>query len=284
MAAQIAVYITFYIVAVMIAGPVFYWAAGYLAGITLTGLFAALATNALCLRIYESASLDRSGLGWSPASRVNLGLGVLGGAAAASLVLGPPLLTGAAMMQRSPQDADGTLGMFFFVGAMLLCGAAGEEILFRGFAFQKLLSVLGPAATILPIGVIFALMHASNPSATPLGLVNTGGFGMLFGYAFLRTHDLWLPIGLHFGWNITLPLFGANVSGLKMKLTGYTIEWSASTIWSGGEYGPEGSIMTSAVLFALFVLIWKAPVRRQHSALLDPPTENALCERGAPSA
>jgi hypothetical protein len=247
-------------------------------------LFAALATNALCLRIYESASLDRSGLGWSPASRVNLGLGVLGGAAAASLVLGPPLLTGAAMMQRSPQDADGTLGMFFFVGAMLLCGAAGEEILFRGFAFQKLLSVLGPAATILPIGVIFALMHASNPSATPLGLVNTGGFGMLFGYAFLRTHDLWLPIGLHFGWNITLPLFGANVSGLKMKLTGYTIEWSASTIWSGGEYGPEGSIMTSAVLFALFVLIWKAPVRRQHSALLDPPTENALCEPGAPSA
>jgi membrane protease YdiL (CAAX protease family) len=88
---------------------------------------------------------------------------------------------------------------------MLLAGAAGEEILFRGYGFQMLIRTLGPAGAVLPVGVLFALLHAGNPHATWLGLTNTAGFGILFGYAFLRSRDLWLPIGLHFGWNLTLP-------------------------------------------------------------------------------
>ena len=44
-------------------------------------------------------------------------------------------------------------------------------------------------------------------------------------------------------------------------------------LWSGGDYGPEASILTSAVLFALFVFLWKAPVRQQRNALLDQPVE-----------
>ena len=108
-------------------------------------------------------------------------------------------------------------------------------------------------------------MHAMNPNSTSLGVVNTTGFGVLFGYAFLRSGDLWLPIGLHFGWNFTLPLFGVNVSGLTIKLTGRQMEWSAGPVWSGGEYGPEGSVLTSIVLLALALFLWKAPIRTQHS-------------------
>jgi hypothetical protein len=76
---------------------------------------------------------------------------------------------------------------------------------------------------------------------------------------------LWLPIGLHFGWNFTLPLFGVNVSGLTIKLTGHEMEWSAGTLWSGGEYGPEGSVLTTMVLLALALYLWKAPIRSQPS-------------------
>ena len=39
------------------------------------------------------------------------------------------------------------------------------------------------------MGVLFALLHAFNPSASVPGIVNTAGFGILFGYAFLRSHD-----------------------------------------------------------------------------------------------
>ena len=163
---------------------------------------------------------------------------------------------------------------------MLFCGASGEELLFRGYGFQLLLRSLGPFATILPIGIVFAALHAFNPHASYLGIVNTAGFGILFGYAFLRSYDLWLPIGLHFGWNVTLPLFGVNVSGLKIGVTGYALEWTSGVLWSGGDYGPEGSILTSAVMAVLFAYVWKAPVARQVSALLGPPAGEVPCVPG----
>ena len=60
------------------------------------------------------------------------------------------------------------------------------------------------------------------------------------------------------------------------------MRWSAGTLWSGGEYGPEASILTSAVLFLLFAYLWKAPIRRQPSALLDPPAGDVTCVPGQP--
>jgi len=135
----------------------------------------------------------------------------------------------------------------------------GEELMMRGYGFQILLAHLGPWATIIPCGVLFALLHTANPNASWLGLANTAGFGVLFGYAFVRSRDLWLPAGLHFGWNITLPLFGANVSGLRMNVAGHDMVWTAGNLWSGGAYGPEASLLTSIVMILLAVYIWKAP-------------------------
>ena len=52
------------------------------------GTFAAAAVaNALALRIYERGQLSDVGLGWTPAARRNLSLGVLGGLLAAALVV-----------------------------------------------------------------------------------------------------------------------------------------------------------------------------------------------------
>ncbi len=214
------------------------------------------------------------GLRWNLLSRMNLLWGLLGGVLAASLVLVPPLVVRAAHFTQVTTDH----GSFPYLLALLAIGASGEELCFRGYAFQRLLATLGPAATILPVGIIFAFMHESNPNANWFGLANTAGFGVLFGYAFLRSRDLWLPIGLHFGWNLTLPLFGVNLSGLRMNVTGYEMSWTAGDLWSGGAYGPEASISASLVLLALFYFVWKAPIRRQSSPLTDPPAESAKCE------
>jgi hypothetical protein len=93
---------------------------------------------------------------------------------------------------------------------------------------------------------------------------------------------LWLPIGLHFGWNLTLPLFGVNVSGLRMDETGYEMSWTACALWSGGAYGPEASVLTSAVVVLLSLYVWKAPIRRQTSLLIDPPAESDVCDSSLP--
>ncbi|MBM3774437.1 MAG: CPBP family intramembrane metalloprotease [Acidobacteria bacterium] len=268
-ALKIVVYVFLYLAAVSLIGPLATWAGGYLAGVTAGGFAAALFANWMAMRIYEGRPLSGIGLGWRRASAANLGLGLAAGAVAACLVLAPPLAVGAARLSQTP-PGDFELAASLFLPVILFLGSAGEEIAFRGFGFQVLLGGIGPWATVLPVGILFAALHAANPNATWLGLANTAGFGILFGYAFLRSRDLWLPIGLHYGWNLTLPLFGVNVSGITMKVTGYTMEWTAGELWSGGAYGPEASVLTSAIFPALFLFLWRAPVCRQSAPLLGP--------------
>lgn len=241
---------------------------GPLVASTLGGFAAAGVANALAMRIWERSNLAAIGLGWNSASVRNLLLGLAGGIGSALIVLVGPAMEGAAQFVKAP--GQGAWPSAVFVLTLLVFGAIGEEMMFRGYAFQVLMGALGPFATRSPVSVLFALMHSSNLNVTPLALVNTGLWGILFGFAFWRSGDLWLPIGLHLGWNWMLPLFGANLSGFTMNVTGYVMRWRPGQEWlGGGAYGPEASPLTSAVLVALFVwLMWKAPVRRQTPYLL----------------
>jgi uncharacterized protein len=223
--------------------------------------------NFLAMRIYERTHLAYIGLNWNARSRRNLLVGLVGGMASAYLVVGGPLLVRAAEL-RAVADHSANWRTFLFVSVVLLFGAFGEEMFFRGYGFQVLVGVLGPGATILPVSVLFSLAHASNQNVSMLGLLNTAGWGIVLGYAFLRGGDLWLPIGLHFGWNWTLPMFGVNLSGFTMNITGYEVHWKTSQLWSGGDYGPEGGLLTTLVILALMVYLHKAPVLRQTPFLL----------------
>ena len=282
---RVAIRVGVYIVLFILTAYVFGWVltgVAYLAGIVATSLLAAGFANWLSLRIFEGRHLIDAGLWWNRASWANLVIGLVGGVGAATAVLLPALVFRAAHLTPNP-SIQPTFGSVIFLIVVLTCGVFGEELLFRGYAFQLLLAAAGPFATIVPTGVLFALLHSSNPNATWFGLANTGAFGILFGYAYLRSRDLWLPVGLHLGWNFTLPLFGVNLSGLRINVTGYEMSWTAGALWSGGEYGPEASILTSAVVLVLFAYLWKAPIRRQFSPIADPPAENVLCEP-APSS
>jgi membrane protease YdiL (CAAX protease family) len=274
---HVAVYVALYFATAFVFSGILVWLGGYLTGITGTGLLSAVFANWLALRIYEDRHLIQIGLWLNRRSAENLALGLAGGAGAAVIVLAPALAVGAAHIVDTPADHP-TAGSIIFVGILLAAGSVGEELFFRGYGFQKLLAACGPWATVIPVGVVFGLLHGGNPAASWFSTANTAGFGILFGYGYLRSRDLWLPIGLHFGWNFTLPLFGVNVSGLTMKVTGYVMAWNAGPLWSGGEYGPEASILTSAVLVGLFAFLWKAPIRRQASPLTDPPSESTVCE------
>jgi membrane protease YdiL (CAAX protease family) len=264
---RIGVYIFLYLAAIFVFARLVIAAGGYFLGVTLSQLLASVSANWLALRIYGRRRLADLGLEWNWDSARNLALGLAGGIGSASLVLGPALATRFASLAPIA-GSHMSWDIFLFTAAGITAGSAGEEILFRGFGFQSLLRIWGPHTTAFTVGALFAALHGGNPNSTWLGLVNTAGFGILFGYALLRSGDLWLPIGLHTGWNFTLPLFGVNVSGLTMRLTGFEMRWNADPLWSGGEYGPEGSILTSAVLLALALFVWKAPVQKQELQLL----------------
>ena len=231
------------------------------------GLFTVgIITNFLTLRIFDRLSLAAIGLGTAPGSGRNFVLGILFGGGSAALMLVAPLLAGTGHFERRPDGIFHWSSLLFYL-VVLLFGAAGEEILFRGYAFQLLIEKIGPWATILPVAVLFGLGHLSNPNAISLGILNTALWGALLGYAFLRSHDLWLLIGLHYGWNAVLPLFGVNLSGLTIEITRYYYKWDLGPLWSGGAYGPEGGLLTTIFVGMLFYLLVRAPVVQARSLL-----------------
>lgn len=222
------------------------------------GVFlAAVIANFLTVRIFERGRLEDVGMGWGPGASRHLLLGSAAGVGAGLIVTGVLLVLGLAVWKPAP-DAGFQLGRLLWVSVLLLFGAVGEELLFRGYGFQLLLNAAG-AKWVIPISAaIFGWAHHDNIAASPLGLINTALWGLLLGYAFVRAGDLWLPIGLHFGWNWILPLLGANLSGFTLTLTGYTMEARGQEIWSGGAYGPEASLFTTAVALALGLWLWRA--------------------------
>jgi len=224
---------------------------------TLSTFAAAAVANAVVVRIYERGRLADVGLGGSPSSGREFLTGVAAGVAAVVCVIVVPVALRMANFQRTPAVMEHPWAAFAFSGVAIFFGAMGEELLFRGYAFQLLVRSIGPFATILPTSLIFGLMHSGNLDVTALGIINTVAFGILLGYAVWRTGALWLPIGLHFGWNMALPLLGSNLSGFTMGVTGYTLEWNVGVLWSGGGYGVEGSLLTTGIVVALFFTLRK---------------------------
>ncbi len=224
---------------------------------TMTTFGSGVLANALLARMYEQGKLSSIGLAWAKRSGREFIFGVLGGAAAALVILLAALSFQMASFQSRP-DQSGSIGGLLFAIILLLLGAFGEELMFHGYAFQLLTRTAGDFAALLPVGILFGIAHLGNENVTFLAIPNTVAWGILLGYAYIRTRALWLPIGLHFGWNAAMPLIGVNLSGFTIGVTGYELRWNAGAFWSGGAYGLEGGIFTTLVVVILFYLIHRA--------------------------
>jgi membrane protease YdiL (CAAX protease family) len=133
--------------------------------------------------------------------------------------------------------------------------AVHEELLFRGYAFQKIYRRQRGFAIIF-VAAIFASLHMGNDAVTVLGLTNVFLGGILLGLAYARFARLWFPIGLHLAWNLmTGPILGHEVSGYQSARTLF-IESGGGAVWiTGGEFGLEGSAwLTLVVLCAIAVM------------------------------
>jgi membrane protease YdiL (CAAX protease family) len=263
---RLAFYVGTGLIGLQIIPLIFAYLGGVVVAATVGLFFLAVIANLLTMRVFDRRPLTDIGLGGGHGTGQNLMWGLALGGGAAALMMLAPVIARAAHFQSRPESVFAWPNLIFYLVALLF-GAAGEEILFRGYAFQLLIEKAGAWATILPVGVLFGLAHSGNPSATWLAVLNTTLWGVLFGYAFLRSRDLWLPIGLHYGWNLVLPLFGANLSGLTIEITRYGYKWDLGTLWSGGSYGPEGGILTTIFVCGLFAVLHRVPIVPQTACI-----------------
>jgi membrane protease YdiL (CAAX protease family) len=146
------------------------------------------------------------------------------------------------------------IGLLGGLAAFVMVGIS-EEIFSRGYHLQNLIEGLNLHWALFLSSSIFALMHLYNPSTSlrsTLGLLAAGYF---LAYGWVRTRGLWLPIGLHIGWNFFEGnVFGFNVSGLDTyRLLLHTP--SGPEYITGGTFGPEaGLIALPAMLLGAWLV------------------------------
>ncbi len=138
----------------------------------------------------------------------------------------------------------------------LLIAAFSEEIAFRGYLQRNLAESWGPRGAVIVGSLLFAGAHGANTGAGGLGIANVFLIGLFLALTVLLTGRLWFALGFHFAWNYTLGLvLHLPVSGLELR--GAIAVRADGPDWlTGGAFGPEASVATTAVAAVLGLVVW----------------------------
>jgi membrane protease YdiL (CAAX protease family) len=153
-----------------------------------------------------------------------------------------------------------TSTLTFFIGFILV--GWNEELLSRGYHLQTIASGMNLFWGVVISSAVFGLLHLGNPNATWVSAAGIFFAGIYLAYAYLRTKQLWLSIGLHIGWNFFEGVvFGFPVSGLDVyALT--RIRVHGPELWTGGAFGPEAGLIVLPSLLLGTLLIYLYTRRR----------------------
>ncbi len=147
--------------------------------------------------------------------------------------------------------------------AAAIAAAVAEELAIRGGVFRIIEDACGTAVALVFSAALFGLLHAANPGATLVSSLSIAlEAGVLLGMAYALTRSLWLPIGLHLGWNFTEGgVFGAAVSGGQSHGLLHASAVGPDLL-TGGAFGPEASVVAVALSMLVSVILGAFVVRR----------------------
>jgi len=146
-----------------------------------------------------------------------------------------------------------------FISVLLIrvLQSASEELLFRGYLFQNLIAGTSPLVATMVMSSLFGVGHLLTPQASWIVAVNLTAFGVMHALAYLRTRSLWLPSGLHFGWNFFLGrILSRPVSGTLSRETIFLVRTTGPGWLTGGDYGPEAGVPALLLITAACFLIY----------------------------
>lgn len=140
--------------------------------------------------------------------------------------------------------------VLFLIG--FLIQGMSEEFIFRGYFMNTLGGRHNPYIAVGVSAAAFSLAHLLNPGFTLFVFFNLSLFGIFAGLYMIAFDDIWGACAIHSIWNFSQgSLYGISVSGTgETESLLRTTASSSSTLLTGGDFGIEGSIITTFVLLA----------------------------------
>jgi len=226
-------------------------------------LVVGLATAVAAIVVYRALARwteHRQAVEIGPAGR---GRGLAVGTGVGVVMFAVVIAALAVLGDYSVDGAHLTAGVAGFVGLMA-AAAVTEELMFRGVLFRVLERRIGTWLALGATSVLFGALHLVNPDATVWGAlaiaVEAGG---MLGAAYVATRSLWLPIGLHFGWNFAeSAIFSTAVSGNGASHGWLDATTSGSTLVTGGAFGPEAGLPSIVVCLTVAAVLLVVARRR----------------------
>lgn len=131
----------------------------------------------------------------------------------------------------------------------------GEEILNRGYIMSVLKQTKNIYIIFILPSLVFSLIHLGNPNFSILACINIFLVGLLFAYMFIKSNNIFMPIGFHISWNYFQGnVFGFRVSGLE-QVGLYQTNIKSENIINGGFFGPEGGLAVTLILLLSFLFV-----------------------------
>jgi len=143
-----------------------------------------------------------------------------------------------------------------------LTTAVGEEVLYRGLLMQGVQEAWDAWGALFISAIIFGSSHiivTGTSESDWLNLIPLMALpGIMLGWAYLRTGNLWLATGIHFAWNIfqddILNLTGGHTGSTHF---GLVTEISGPKWFTGTSYGIEvGAAGILCLIFVTFSIWW----------------------------
>jgi len=229
-------------------------------------LGAAVGITTAFIRFVDRRSISSLGLTYTGDSLSGVAYGAAVALGCVTVVFLAGILMGFIEVRRSKMAEDCVSCLPLFLGGVIdfLTASVFEEIIFRGYVFFLLFEAAGAEAAVLLSSVVFAVAHlVKHPSTPILYAFNAFIFGALAALCRHFTGSLWLPIGLHFGWNVVSgPIFGLPYSGRPYERGVVVSDVSGPNWLTGGLYSLDaGFLGTLALMIAAVGLIAVTPMR-----------------------
>ncbi|MBU2676690.1 MAG: CPBP family intramembrane metalloprotease [Gammaproteobacteria bacterium] len=158
----------------------------------------------------------------------------------------------------------------FSVGALLVAGVSvffnvlTQQLLVFGYVLQTIRAKAGLPIAVIASALLFSAIHSATFEGAWIPPVNVLGAGLVFGLAYAIIGSLWLPIGIHFAWNMLLgPVLGLTISGTASLGLGWTaLEIDGPIAFTGGSFGIEGGLIVTFTTLALTAILILLRIRR----------------------